>query len=281
VTTGGVNAHAMGAVAARAAAIFENVRGGLGVVVRRPRPTPANFVPAWRRLKIHGAVVICAVALSMLFLDAPGYEFAAGLPLWLVEAAYEITDFGRSGWILVPVGTFIVLIALLTSPALGHMSRAVLAMAVARLGYVFIAVGLPGLVGTVVKRWIGRVRPSAAGPFAYEPFSWRPEYASFPSGHATTAFAALVAIGVIFPRARPVLWIYALFIATSRVMVSAHYPSDVIAGAAFGALGALWVRDWFATRRLGFFVGLDGLVHTMASPSRRRIKRVAGALVAP
>src|SRR5258706_132701 len=166
------------------------------------------------------------------------------------------------------------------SSALDHMSRGLLAMVVARLGYVSIAVGLPGLVGTVVKRWIGRVRPSAAGPFAYEPLSWRPDYASFPSGHATTAFAALVAFGAVFPRARPVLWVYALLIAASRVVVSAHYPSDVIAGAAFGAFGALWVRDWFAVRRLGFFVGPDGAIHPMTGPSRRRIKRVVRALVA-
>jgi undecaprenyl-diphosphatase len=216
----------------------------------------------------------------MLYLDAPAIEFAAGLPPWLVDIAFEITDFGRSGWILVPLGVLIVLIALLASPALDYMSRALLAMVVARLGYIFIGVGLPGLVSTVVKRWIGRVRPSAAGPFAYEPFSWRPEYASFPSGHATTAFAALVAFGLIFPRIRPVLWVYALLIAASRVVVSAHYPSDVIAGAAFGAFGALLVRDWFAGRRLGFFVGRDGAIHAMAGPSRRRIKQVVGALFA-
>jgi undecaprenyl-diphosphatase len=276
----GVNTPVLGVVMARAAAIFENLRCGFGVVVRRRRPTPVNFVPTWRRLRIHGVVVAGTLALSMLFLDAPNYEFASGLPTWLVDIAYEITDFGRSGWIIAPVGAMIVLIALLASPALDYMSRAVLAMVVTRLGYVFVAVGLPGLVITVVKRWIGRVRPSAAGPFAYEPFSWRPEYGSFPSGHATTAFAALVAIGVVLPRARPLVWVYALLIAASRVIVSAHYSSDVIAGAAFGAFGALLVRDWFAIRRVGFFVGPDGLVHTMASPSRRRIKRVACALAA-
>jgi undecaprenyl-diphosphatase len=276
----------------RATAFFENIRAGLGAVLRPPRPRPdparlageararANFAPAWRRLKIQGALAICAVALSMLFVDAPAHEFASALPAWLIDDAYEITDFGRSGWILVPLGAFIIMIAVVASRALEPLSRALLAAVVVRLGFVFIAVGLPGIVSTLSKRWIGRVRPSAAGPFVYQPFSWRPEYASFPSGHATTAFAALVAFGLVFPRLRPVLWLYALLVAASRVIVSAHYASDVIAGAAFGAFGALLVRDWFAARRLGFFVGPDGAVHPMAGPSRRRIKRVVGTLIA-
>jgi membrane-associated phospholipid phosphatase len=273
---------------ARATAFLENIRAGVVAMLRPPRPYPprlageggANFLPAWRRLKIQGVLAICAVALAMLVLDAPAHEFASELPAWLMDDAYEITDFGRSGWILVPLGVLIVTIALFASRALDAISRALLAAVVVRLGFAFIAVGLPGLVSTLSKRWIGRVRPSAAGPFAYQPFSWRPEYASFPSGHATTAFAALVALGLVFPRIRPVLWLYALLIAASRVIVSAHYPSDVIAGAAFGAFGALVVRDWFAVRRLGFFVGRDGAVHRMAGPSPRRIKRVAGALIA-
>jgi undecaprenyl-diphosphatase len=279
--SGGVHDNGLGVVAARAATIIENMRGGLRAMVRPPRPLPAGFVPAWRRLRLHAVAAIAAIALSMAFLDAPAQQSAAALPPWLVDIAYDITDFGRSGWILVPVGSLIVLIALMASPALDHMSRAVLAMAVTRLGFVFVAVGLPGLVGTVVKRWIGRVRPSASGPFAYEPFSWRAEYASFPSGHATSVFAALVAIGMMFPRARPVLWVYALAIAASRVMVQAHYPSDVIAGAAFGAFGALWVRDWFAARRLGFAIGPDGRARSLPGPSWRRIKQVAGTLSAP
>lgn len=273
---GGTSTHNPGA----ATAIVENIRGGLGALVRRPKPQP-GFVPMWRRrLKLQAALVVCAVLLSMQFLDTPLHEGAAGLPEWVVDDAYVVTDFGRSNWILVPVGVPLVLMALLASPAIPYMSRAVLAMVAVRLGFVFVAVGLPGLVSTIVKRWIGRVRPSDLGPFAYEPFSWRPEYASFPSGHATTAFAALVAIGAIFPRLRPVLWLYALAIAASRVMVSAHYPSDVLAGAVFGAFVALLVRDWFAVRRLGFYVGPGGTVRTMAGPSRRRIKRVAAGLIA-
>jgi undecaprenyl-diphosphatase len=94
-----------------------------------------------------------------------------------------------------------------------------------------------------------------------------------PSGHTTTAFAALVAIGAIFPQARALMWIYAVLIALSRVVVTAHHPSDVIAGAVLGAAGAYLVRNWFAARRLGFTVQADGSVHTMPGPSLRRIMK--------
>jgi membrane-associated phospholipid phosphatase len=268
-------------IATRAHAIIENARNATMLLLEAPPASSARLSPTWRRYRIQGAIVCVTVVLSMVFVDQRAYQFATGLPMWLVDLFYEITDFGRSGWILVPTGGLIALITLLASPAFDHMTRGVLAMLAVRIGFIFIAVGLPGLIAAIVKRWIGRVRPSALGPFAYEPFSWRPQYASLPSGHTLTAFAALVAIGALFPRARPFLWFYALLIALSRIVVTAHYTSDVIAGAAIGAFGALWVRDWFARRRLGFVVGADGEVHALPGPSLSRIKKVARALIAP
>jgi membrane-associated phospholipid phosphatase len=279
--TRGAGAPMSATITMRAHAIVENARNAVMLLLRAPPARAARLVPAWRRHLVHGVIAAVTIALAMILVDQRAYQFASGLPPWLVDGFYAITDFGRSGWILVPTGGLILVIALLASPALDHMTRGVLAMLVVRIGFIFIAVGLPGLLVTIVKRWIGRVRPSAQGPFAYEPFSWRPEYASLPSGHTTTAFAALVAIGAIFPRARAFLWGYALLIALSRIVVTAHYSSDVIAGAAVGAFGALWVRDWFARRRLGFVVGTDGAVHALAGPSPDRIKRVARALIAP
>ena len=63
------------------------------------------------------------------------------------------------------------------------------------------------------------------------------------------------------------MWIYAVMIALSRVIITAHHPSDVIAGAIVGAVGALLVRNWFAARRLGFAVRTDGTVFTLPGPS--------------
>jgi undecaprenyl-diphosphatase len=114
----------------------------------------------------------------------------------------------------------------------------------------------------------------------YHPFVWKVEYASLPSGHGTTAFAAAVAIGALWPRLRLVMWIYAIVIAISRVVVIAHHPSDVLASAFVGIVGALLVRRYFAARRLVFGVSTDGRVAAFPGPSWKRTKSVARALLA-
>lgn len=266
-------------VPARSNYIVANLVAGLVTPLRAPRGAwTGRLVPTWRRYAPLGLPVAVAVAAAMIWVDAPVMRLVALIPQDVVDVFNEITDYGRGAWPLTPLGVLLLVSPALSFPWLRHMSRGVLTMAAVRLGYMFAAIALTGLADTIIKRIIGRVRPSAFGPFAYEPLSWRSEYASLPSGHSTNVFATLVAIGLIFPRARPFLWIYALVIAASRVIVSAHFPSDVIAGAAFGAFGAIVVRDWFAVRRLGFYVGSDGAVHTMPGPSFRRIRRVAAAL---
>jgi undecaprenyl-diphosphatase len=195
-----------------------------------------------------------------------------------------MTDFGKSVYFLVPIALLLVAMAVLASPTLTMMSRRVLAAIAVRLGFLFVAIALPGLVFTIVKRLIGRARPlveGSADPFLYRPLGWSVEYASLPSGHATDAFAIATAIGALWPRTRPIMWTYALLIAVSRVVLTAHFPSDVIAGAVVGTAGALIVRDWFAARRLAFTLAPDGAVRPMPGPSFARIKRVARQLIAP
>jgi dolichol-phosphate mannosyltransferase len=233
----------------------------------------ANYRALFRQNLWQGVAFLGVVVATMALID-PLVDSAVGsLPFWLVSFFNEITDFGRSSWVLIPVGALVVVLAALATPTLDRLSSGMLAALAVRVGFVFVAIGLPALVGSIVKRLIGRVRPSAEAASAFEPFSWRPDYASMPSGHAITAFGALVAIGVIFPRARPYLWVYAITIAVSRIVVSAHFPSDVMAGAAFGAFGVILVREWFASRRLGFFIDPKGTVRAFPAPSLARAKR--------
>jgi membrane-associated phospholipid phosphatase len=56
------------------------------------------------------------------------------------------------------------------------------------------------------------------------------------------------------------MFLYATLIAGSRLVLLAHHPSDVIAGAVIGVIGAMSVRYWFAARRLGFAIRRDGKI---------------------
>lgn len=72
-----------------------------------------------------------------------------------------------------------------------------------------------------------------------KPHRWirrMPRTTSFPSGHAASAFAFAVAVSRELPEAGPALLPLAAGVAYSRVYVGVHYPSDVLAGAAFGAV---------------------------------------------
>ncbi|MFF9392572.1 phosphatase PAP2 family protein [Streptomyces griseoluteus] len=61
---------------------------------------------------------------------------------------------------------------------------------------------------------------------------------SFPSNHATLAAAAAVALWFVSARLGVIAAIGALAMAASRVWVGAHYPHDIVAGLALGALVA-------------------------------------------
>jgi undecaprenyl-diphosphatase len=62
--------------------------------------------------------------------------------------------------------------------------------------------------------------------------------ASFPSDHATAAFAVATAFWIVKPRIGKLWLLIAACIAFSRVWTGVHYPSDVLAGALIGAASA-------------------------------------------
>ncbi|MFI6806749.1 phosphatase PAP2 family protein [Streptomyces luteogriseus] len=94
------------------------------------------------------------------------------------------------------------------------------------------------LVSMGVKRVVRRPRPAHVVPLVRTAGRH-----SFPSSHATSAAAAAVAFGTLGAHAVPPL---AAAVCVSRLVAGVHYPSDVAAGAALGALtarlGARWMR---------------------------------------
>jgi len=236
--------------------IADNIPGNVTLCARALVRPPRLLIKARSFATIVIAVaLVIAAALCMVLLDARAVDWARGEPHWFRAAFEDITRFGLSGWFLVPCGVVLLGLAAVTSPLLSTASQAVLAALGARFGFVFLAIGLPGLFVSIAKRLIGRARPFVGGhedPFAYVPLSWHPAFASMPSGHATTAVAAAIAIGAIWPRTRLVMWPYAVVITVSRVAVLAHHPSDVLGGALVALIGTRLLHRWFAARGLVF-----------------------------
>ncbi|MGN6573242.1 MAG: phosphatase PAP2 family protein [Pseudolabrys sp.] len=262
---------------------LDNVGVALATLTRKPRIDPKRpWLLPQRELAIAVAVVIVVFVIGMLLIDAPSTRAVERLPHVIVSFFDSITDYGKSGYVLWPLGLLFLALAALKPPAT-RIERRVLAAIMVRVGFLFTAVAVPGLFDTTIKRLIGRARPLVGGsldPTLFHPFAWRSEFASLPSGHATTSFALMVAVASLWPRARTYVLIYALMIAVSRVVVTAHYPTDVAMGALVGIVGALLVRRWFAMRRLGFSFGPDGAVHHYPGPSAKRLKAVARGILA-
>jgi undecaprenyl-diphosphatase len=99
------------------------------------------------------------------------------------------------------------------------------------------------LLVTVLKESFDRARPPVADP-GLDPVGIVPASASFPSGHAATAFAAAVAIALVYPRLGRPLLALAVVIAVSRVYLGVHYVLDVAVGTVLGivvGIAAAWL----------------------------------------
>ena len=262
----------------------DNVVHALAILTRPAKIHPRQPWATPRQIAIGAAIVIAVVLVFIVFVDGPVTRAVLHLPRWAIWPFDQITDYGKSGWLLWPLGLMFLALAALPAP-LNRVSQAVLAAMMVRIGFLFTAIALPGLFDAIFKRMIGRARPTVAlphvDPFLFKPFIWRADYASLPSGHATTAFSVMVAVSCLWPRARTVALLYAVAIALSRIVVLGHFPSDVIGGAVVGTVGALLVRYYFALRRLGFSIAPDGTLHQLPGPSLRRMKAVARELLAP
>lgn len=66
---------------------------------------------------------------------------------------------------------------------------------------------------------------------------------SFPSSHATFAWALAAVLAAKEPKAKWLFYSFAFLVSLSRVYLGKHYPSDVIAGA-FVGFGIGWIALW-------------------------------------
>ncbi len=157
----------------------------------------------------HGFQRLRALGGHLVRYDLAGLERAArARRRWLTAMLVPYTIAGTIGlpWLLFGI-------------AVDHVAR------------VAVAVAAAALVTGILKRVWGRRRPDVVPRLVR-----RQRTTSFPSGHSATAVAAACALAVTAPALAPVWFGMAAVMAASRVYVGVHWPTDVMAGAALGAM---------------------------------------------
>lgn len=160
----------------------------------------------------------------------------------LEDVAHGLNAAGGPGLVVVPIAAW-------AAGRLGH--DAPLATTAVRTAE---AIALGAAVSGLAKGVIGRARPYAvadSNAAVFRPgrgFTGR-EYTSFPSGHATAAWATATMLDAelhtYWPHgarvAVPIAYTGAALVSLARIYTDQHWTSDVIAGAAVGTLAARMV----------------------------------------
>ena len=216
-----------------------------------------------RFLVSSGWIFAASLVLVLVFIpfDPRLSESAQALPGGVVSFNRAITDFGTFRWMLYSTGLLAILAYVAARVLKAQTYNGRLRTAWRLLTYFFLTIGTASILVHTLKFLIGRARPELLlemGAYSLTPFTGDNLYESFPSGHSTAAGAFFCSFAMLMPRFRWAFLLLALVIGVSRVIVGAHYPSDVAAGLLLGMWTAMAFAFIFARSEMLFRFDAQG-----------------------
>ncbi len=224
---------------------------------------------AWQRWAATpgGEMVLSFTAVALLCLaliatlDRPAALWFHRLDATWHEFFKTLSDLGTAGPYLMV--TAIAFAALRLTARLGMFKARAGALKAYSMvaAFFFSAIAASGLLINVLKLLFGRVRPKLLFRDELYGFDWfrlGADFHSFPSGHAQTITALMVALFLLVPRFGVGYLAVGAAIAMGRAIVYAHYLADIVAGAYAAAVMTMWVHSVFMRSGIDLKLSLGG-----------------------
>ena len=106
--------------------------------------------------------------------------------------------------------------------------------------FLFAATLVTGILTQILKHIVGRPRPNQVlehGYFEFDFFNFNSAFHSFPSGHTSTIFVVALTFSIFTPKLKYFYLFCASIIAFSRMVVGAHFFTDVVGGIVLAYIG--------------------------------------------
>ncbi len=183
------------------------------------------------------------ITLSFLYLDQPiayyYHHLAQERDLYLLE---WLTQLGLGGLYLISLFLLAIFFRYIYRKKLWEV----------RTWFLWLSVVLASVICFMLKVFLGRARPEllfSGHLYGFYGFHKHAPFWSFPSGHTTTIMAFVFGLSALFPR-YCYLYIFAgLALAATRIMLTAHFLSDVLVATYLALLEVGLLFWWFQQKK--------------------------------
>ncbi len=166
--------------------------------------------------------------------------------VFLKEFFIEITKLGSSSWYFVVSFIGFIVFHLNNKLQLIKFKKSNKIVSFFILSFFYILT--VGIITQIVKHIIGRPRPNYTdfeNTFEFNYFTLESNFHSFPSGHSSTIFVVCFILIAAFPKLKYFFYFLTIIVALSRVVVGAHFFTDIVAGAVLALISFKVLKIFF------------------------------------
>lgn len=193
-----------------------------------------------RKTLFYGGIMLVLYMIFFLFFDKElshyVYAHLAGTPAQQLAGTISLLAYGGCYKLIIAICFILIVMNALTGFLSAKWTKFVL--------FICVSLCIAIVLGDGIKYLLGRYRPIMGFEqdlYGFHFFSSKWELNSSPSGHTIRAFTLFTSLSLLIRRLTPIFITVAIIIGISRVIVTAHYPGDVIFGAYIGVFTSMWV----------------------------------------